>query len=36
VIGLFLGISLVFRGSNWIALGLALRAVSRRLSTVAA
>ena len=27
VVGLFLGISLVFRGFNWIALGLALRAL---------
>jgi uncharacterized membrane protein HdeD (DUF308 family) len=27
VIGLFLGINLVFRGMNWIALGLALRAL---------
>ena len=25
VIGLFVGISLLFRGFNWIALGLALR-----------
>jgi uncharacterized membrane protein HdeD (DUF308 family) len=25
VIGLFVGISLVFRGFNWIGLGLALR-----------
>ena len=29
VIGLFLGISLVFRGINWIGLGLALRAIPR-------
>ena len=29
VIGLFLGISLVFRGVNWIGLGLGLRALSR-------
>ena len=29
VIGLFVGISLLFRGSNWIALGLALRALRR-------
>ena len=28
VIGLFLGINLVFRGINWIALGLALRSDS--------
>ena len=27
VIGLFLGINLVFRGINWIALGLALRSI---------
>jgi uncharacterized membrane protein HdeD (DUF308 family) len=27
VIGLFVGINLVFRGANWIALGLALRAL---------
>ena len=25
VIGLFVGISLLFRGANWIGLGLALR-----------
>ena len=30
VIGLFVGISLVFRGFNWIALGLALRACRSR------
>jgi uncharacterized membrane protein HdeD (DUF308 family) len=30
VIGLFLGISLVFRGFNWIGLGLSLRALPRR------
>ena len=29
VIGLFLGISLIFRGSNWIGLGLSLRAIPR-------
>jgi uncharacterized membrane protein HdeD (DUF308 family) len=29
VIGLFLGINFVFRGVNWIALGLALRALPR-------
>lgn len=29
VIGLFLGINLVFRGVNWIALGLGLRALPR-------
>jgi uncharacterized membrane protein HdeD (DUF308 family) len=29
VIGLFVGISLVFRGFNWIGLGLALRALPR-------
>jgi uncharacterized membrane protein HdeD (DUF308 family) len=29
VIGLFLGINLVFRGINWIALGLALRRIPR-------
>lgn len=29
VIGLFLGISLVFRGLNWIGLGLALRSLPR-------
>ena len=29
VIGLFVGISLLFRGSNWIALGMALRAHRR-------
>ena len=32
VIGLFLGINLVFRGINWIALGLALRALPRPLA----
>jgi uncharacterized membrane protein HdeD (DUF308 family) len=31
VIGLFFGISLIFRGSNWIGLGLSLRALSNRL-----
>jgi uncharacterized membrane protein HdeD (DUF308 family) len=30
VIGLFVGISLLFRGFDWIALGLALRALPRR------
>ena len=30
VIGLFVGISMVFRGVNWIALGLALRSLPRR------
>ena len=29
VIGLFLGINLVFRGFNWIALGLAVRKIPR-------
>jgi uncharacterized membrane protein HdeD (DUF308 family) len=29
VIGLFLGINLIFRGFNWIALGLALRSLPR-------
>ena len=29
VIGLFVGINLVFRGINWIALGLALRRIPR-------
>lgn len=29
VIGLFVGISLVFRGINWIGLGLALRAIPK-------
>jgi uncharacterized membrane protein HdeD (DUF308 family) len=29
VIGLFVGISLVFRGANWIGLGLALRGLRR-------
>jgi uncharacterized membrane protein HdeD (DUF308 family) len=29
VIGLFLGINLIFRGVNWIALGFALRALPR-------
>jgi uncharacterized membrane protein HdeD (DUF308 family) len=33
VIGLFIGISLVFRGFNWIALGLALRALPARPTT---
>ena len=32
VIGLFLGINLVFRGFNWIAIGLALKS-SPRLAT---
>jgi uncharacterized membrane protein HdeD (DUF308 family) len=30
VIGLFVGINLIFRGFNWIALGLALRSLPRR------
>jgi uncharacterized membrane protein HdeD (DUF308 family) len=29
VIGLFVGISLLFRGVDWIALGVALRALPR-------
>ena len=29
VVGLFLGISLLFRGFNWIGLGLSLRALPR-------
>jgi hypothetical protein len=29
VIGLFVGINLVFRGFNWIGLGLGLRALPR-------
>jgi uncharacterized membrane protein HdeD (DUF308 family) len=29
VIGLFVGINLIFRGFNWIALGLALRSLPR-------
>jgi uncharacterized membrane protein HdeD (DUF308 family) len=33
VIGLFLGINLIFRGFNWIALGLALRALPRSAAT---
>jgi uncharacterized membrane protein HdeD (DUF308 family) len=33
VIGMFLGINLVFRGVNWIALGLALRALPRPATT---
>ena len=33
VIGLFLGISLVFRGFNWIGLGLALAALPRPVTT---
>jgi uncharacterized membrane protein HdeD (DUF308 family) len=33
VIGLFLGISLLFRGFNWIGLGLALRTLPRPVST---
>jgi uncharacterized membrane protein HdeD (DUF308 family) len=33
VIGLFLGISLIFRGVNWIVLGLALRALPRPATT---
>jgi uncharacterized membrane protein HdeD (DUF308 family) len=30
VIGLFVGINLLFRGFNWIAIGLALRSLPRR------
>jgi len=33
VIGMFLGINLIFRGFNWIALGLALRAMPRSAPT---
>jgi uncharacterized membrane protein HdeD (DUF308 family) len=33
VIGLFVGINLVFRGFNWIALGLALRSLPRPSTT---
>jgi uncharacterized membrane protein HdeD (DUF308 family) len=33
VLGAFLGLNLVFRGINWIALGLALRAVPRPTTT---
>jgi uncharacterized membrane protein HdeD (DUF308 family) len=33
VIGLFLGISLLFRGFNWIGLGLALRTMARPVTT---
>ena len=33
VIGLFVGISLVFRGVNWIGLGLALCALPRPVTT---
>ena len=33
VIGLFLGINLVFRGAHWIALGLGLRALPRPATT---
>jgi uncharacterized membrane protein HdeD (DUF308 family) len=29
VIGLFLGISLIFRGTDWIGVGLAVRALRR-------
>ena len=29
VIGLFVGINLIFRGFNWIALGLALHSLPR-------
>ena len=29
VIGLFVGVNLLFRGFNWIALGMALRALPR-------
>jgi uncharacterized membrane protein HdeD (DUF308 family) len=35
VIGLFVGINLVFRGVNWIALGLALRSFPGRASATA-
>jgi uncharacterized membrane protein HdeD (DUF308 family) len=31
VIGMFVGISLVFRGANWVALGLSLRSVGKGL-----
>ena len=30
VIGLFVGVNLIFRGFNWVALGVALRALPRR------
>ena len=30
VIGVFLGINLIFRGINWIGLGLTLRAIPRQ------
>jgi uncharacterized membrane protein HdeD (DUF308 family) len=33
VIGLFLGINLIFRGVNWIGLGLALRSLPRPVAT---
>jgi uncharacterized membrane protein HdeD (DUF308 family) len=33
VIGLFVGVNLLFRGFNWIALGMALRALPRRPET---
>ena len=33
VIGLYVGINLLFRGFNWIALGMALRALPRRPET---
>jgi uncharacterized membrane protein HdeD (DUF308 family) len=31
VFGMFLGISLIFRGSNWISLGIALKAMNNRM-----
>jgi uncharacterized membrane protein HdeD (DUF308 family) len=34
VIGLFVGINMVFRGVDWMALGIALRSVSKRTVTV--
>jgi uncharacterized membrane protein HdeD (DUF308 family) len=33
VIGLFVGINLIFRGTNWIALGLALRSLPQQATT---
>ena len=30
VIGLYVGVNLLFRGFNWVALGIALRALPRR------
>jgi uncharacterized membrane protein HdeD (DUF308 family) len=33
VIGLYVGVNLLFRGFNWVALGLALRALPRRPET---